>query len=275
MRITTLVFLISISASQAFSQTPSDSSDTKTRKRIPNLSEEIANLTRTALGEGDLRLELWMQYTVTENRRSRSGRIFFSDKDSAFAWTDDVTRPNSFFFKKSPTSPVLTIIPLSNKGNQLTDQVMEAMGFTNHTTPSIEYTSNKDSEETIILGRDCKASTYSGDNANYIMWSARKSDLQKRDRKLLERGLEFWFRNQASKPFISSAIINSGEFPLGYNFESYEFRILDWGFEGDFVLALDKMMINIPGRSLNQVAKEYSEKLESEKLEEEKLEKEN
>ena len=99
------------------------------------------------------------------------------------------------------------------------------------------------------------------------MWTTDKSDLQKLDRKLLERGLEFWFRNQANKPFISSAIINTGEFPLGFNFESYEFRVLEWGFGSDFVIALDKMMINIPGRDLNQVAKEYSEKLEREKQE--------
>ena len=69
------------------------------------------------------------------------------------------------------------------------------------------------------------------------------------------------------KPFISSAIINTGEFPLGFNFESYEFRVLEWGFGSDFVIALDKMMINIPGRDLNQVAKEYSEKLQREKQE--------
>jgi len=267
MRLTIIVFLSFLSATQGFSQTTLDSSDTKTRKRIPNLTEEIANLTRTPLGEGDLRLELWLQYTVTENGRSRSGRILFSEKDSAFAWTDDVTRANSFFFKKSHTSAILTIIPRSNKGTQLTDQVVEAMGFTTKTTPHLEYNKSKGSEETIILGRDCIASTYSLEGENYIMWSAGKSDLQKRDRKLLEKGLEFWFRNQPNKPFISSAIINSGEFPLGFNFESFEFRVLEWGFEGDFVLALDKMMINIPGMDLNQVAKEYSEKLEREKQE--------
>jgi|TARA_B110000093_G_scaffold151152_1_gene165457 hypothetical protein len=144
---------------------------------------------------------------------------------------------------------------------------MEAMGFTNHTIPDIEYTINKDSEETIILGRECIESTYILEDKNYIMWTTDKSDLQKLDRKLLERGLEFWFRNQANKPFISSAIINTGEFPLGFNFESYEFRVLEWGFGSDFVIALDKMMINIPGRDLNQVAKEYSEKLEREKQE--------
>ena len=264
-----IVTLLILNASHGFSQSSSDSSDANTRKRVPNLTEEIENLTRSPLGEGDLRLEFWMQYTVTENGHSRSGRIFFSEKDSAFAWTDDINRPNSFFFKKSHASPILTIIPSNNNGTQLTDEVMQAMGFINNTFPSIEYKSTKDAEETIILGRICKAYTYHLEDQNYTMWTAKKSDLQKRERRLLSTGLEFWFRNQQNKTFISSAIINDGQFPLGFNYQSFEFRVLDWGFESDFVIALDKMMINIPGRDLNQIAKEYSEKLEREKVEQE------
>ena len=62
--------------------TAQDEKDQK-RDKLAELSEEIANLTRTPMGEGDLVLKNWIQYSIEERGRNRYGRIHFSSEDSA------------------------------------------------------------------------------------------------------------------------------------------------------------------------------------------------
>lgn len=86
-----IIFAVSLTFSynaNSLSKEASDTTSTTKRKRVPNLMQEIANLTRTPLGEGDLRLKLWMQYTIEERGGTRSGRVYFSEEDAAIAWID-------------------------------------------------------------------------------------------------------------------------------------------------------------------------------------------
>jgi hypothetical protein len=242
--------------------------ETTTRKRVPNLTEEIANLTRTPLGEGDLRLELWIQYTVEERGRTRSGRIYFSDESTAIAWIDDLARPKSFFFRASPTEPIITVIPSINQGTQLTESMMKAMGFISDSSEQVKYSSGEDAAISQILGRECLGASCESDGKVWTMWTCGKSEIKREERGTVSRGVEIWALNQTTINPIKSAIIEEGAFVLGFDSEGYEFRVLDWGFEGDFVIALDNIMVNVPGRDLNQVAKEYVEELERKKEEE-------
>ena len=53
--------------------------DSAKNDRLNTLSQEIANLTRTPLGEGDLILKQWVQYTINKKGQNRSGIIHFSN----------------------------------------------------------------------------------------------------------------------------------------------------------------------------------------------------
>lgn len=241
-----------------------DSTTVTKRKRIPNLTQEIANLTRSPLGEGDVRLKLWLQYTVEESGRSRSGRVYFSEDRSTLCWIDDLARPKSFFYRESPETPIITVVPFIKQGTQLTESMMKAMGFISEDKELVRYEAEKDS--TIqILGRECHGSVYAKGEEVWTMWTCGKSEFKRDEREAVRRGVGIWASNQTTIDPIKSAIIEEGQFVLGFDKNGYQFRVLDWGLEGDFVIALDEIMVNVPGRDLNLVAKEYVEELERQK----------
>ena len=83
--------------------------DSAKNERLNTLSKEIANLTRTPLGEGDIILKQWVQYTIEKKGQNRSGIIHFSKDDSTVVWLDDVNRKTSFFYRATNSSPIVTI----------------------------------------------------------------------------------------------------------------------------------------------------------------------
>ena len=103
--------------------------DSTKSARLAKLNEEIANLTRTPLGEGDLILKDWVEFTVTERGKKRTGRMQFANNDTSFIWFDNIERSNSYFFRATNSSPINTIIPGVSQGTQLTDEMMVAMGY--------------------------------------------------------------------------------------------------------------------------------------------------
>ena len=76
MRYSLFIILSFCLITQSFAQEDSDNDSLK-NDRLKNLSLEIANLTRTPLGEGDLVLKQWVQFTVEERGKTRSGIISF------------------------------------------------------------------------------------------------------------------------------------------------------------------------------------------------------
>jgi hypothetical protein len=261
-----IAVLLTLSYSpNSLAQVETDTTTTTKRKRVPNLMQEIANLTRTPLGEGDLRLKLWMQYTIEERGGTRSGRVYFSENDPAIAWIDNLSRPKSFFYRASPDSPIVTVVPSIKQGTQLSENMMVAMGFISEEIDPIEYTVNKDAATLDILGRECEGAVYSDASKPMTMWYCGKSEFKREERDVVWRGVGVWARNQTTIEPIKSALIEEGQFVLGFDKADYKFRVLDWGMDGDFVIALDEIMVNVPGRDLNQVAKEYVEDLERQK----------
>ena len=247
--------------------TSQDEKDQKDQKRdkLAELSEEIANLTRTPMGEGDLVLKNWIQYSIEERGRKRYGRIHFSSEDSAVVWFDDIDRPKSYFYRATPTSPIITVIPSINQGTQLTEEMMTTMGYSSEVLEPVVYELKDSADSKDIVARPCKGAV----SENCTMWICPKSELKKDERRALKRGIVIWLSTLAGHSDLKAAVIEDSWNVLGFSEKGYEFEVFDWGFEDNFAVALDKIMVNIPGRTLNQVAKEYYEKhLEEEGKEE-------
>ena len=81
---------------------------------------------------------------------------------------------------------------------------------------------------------------------------------------MLERGIRLIFNNQTRSTFLSSAIVNDSWIPLGFNCDSYQLRIINWGTDGEFKIEQEDLMIKILGLDLNQVAKKYIDDLNKE-----------
>lgn len=248
-----LVLMVALSISNF-----SNSQEEKDQKRdnLAKLNEEIANLTRTPLGEGDLVLKNWIQYSIEERGRKRYGRIHFSSEDSAVVWFDDIDRPKSYFYRATHTSPIITVIPSINQGTQLTEELMTTMGYSSVGIEPVIYELKDDAVSKDIVARPCEGAV----SENCIMWICPKSELKKAERRALKRGVELWLSTLAGHTNLKEAVIKDSWIVLGFSEEGYEFEVFDWGFEDNFVVALDNIMVNIPGRTLNQVAKEYYEK---------------
>ena len=116
-----LLCLISVGC---WAQTDSTKND-----RLRELSTEVANLTRSPLGEGDLILKQWVKISVEERGKTRTGIIRFTEGDSASIWQDDMNRSSSLFYRPSPTAPIVTIVPGIHQGTQLNDDLMAAIGY--------------------------------------------------------------------------------------------------------------------------------------------------
>ena len=246
---------------QSFAQEDANTDSLK-NDRLKGLSIEIANLTRTPLGEGDLILDQWIQFTVEERGITRTGILHFSKEDSAVVWLDDVNR-SSYFYRASPSSPIITVSTKSNQGTQLTEEMMLAMGFIRSDTVITNFHLHEDAPEIEIIGKTCLGATseITEENTDFTtVWVCKKSDLKKNERRLIKRAIEIWCTNQTAHPKIQTAQFEEEWNILGISESGFEFKILDWGTEGDFVIALDQIMVNIPGRDIKQVAKEHHEK---------------
>ena len=260
MRFCTLITILLI-ATQVGAQ--EEKVDSAKNDRLNSLSLEIANLTRTPLGEGDLILKQWVQYTIEEKGRNKTGVIHFSKEDSAVVWLDDVTRSTSFFYRASPTSPIVTISTKSNQGTELTHDMMMAMGYLREDLAPTHYEIHDEAPELEILGRLCTAATseMSEENTDVTtFWVCKKGDLKKEERRMIKRAVDTWCSNQTAHSRIQSSQLQEDWNILGVSEESLDFRVLQWGEEGDFALALDQIMVNVPGRDLKQIAKEYYDK---------------
>lgn len=237
--------------------------DSSKNDRLNTLNQQIANLTRTPLGEGDLILKQWVQYTINKNGQNRSGIIHFSKDNSTVVWLDDINRKTSFFYRATTSSPIVTVSTKSKQGTELTHEMMVAMGFLKEDLKPTKYEILDEAPVLEILGRLCTGATSEITEENTdvtTFWVCKKNELRKEERRILKRAIETWCSNQISYNRIQSAQLSEDWNILGVSEEGLEFRILDWGDEGDFVLALDQIMINLPGRDLKQIAKEHYEK---------------
>ena len=240
-----------------------DSTSTQNR-HLPSMAEEISNLTRSPLGEGTLKFENFVMYTVEENEKSRAGKIYFSEDHEAVVWLEDLNHENNLFFRASPDSPIITIIPSINQGSEISPEMMQALGFSDNIEPTEDYIIDKTSPLETIANSECQPATSMLDESKHTIWVATKKSFKKPDRLMLERGLRFIFKNQTRSPFLSAAITKESWIPLGYNCDNYQFRILNWGLDGDFKLEQGDIMVKILGLDLQQVAKQYVEDREKE-----------
>ena len=229
------------------------------------MAEEIANLTRVPLGEGTLIFENWISFSIEAKGKKRNAKLYFSDDNTAFCWYDDLNNTKSFFFRETPNSPTLTLIPSIKQGTELSPAMMKAMGFTEENGDAVIYKIEKEAESSTIIEFTCKAATTSFEELEYTMWVADIKKIKRSERDMISRGLRFWFSNQSGTSARSAANIEESWIPLGFNFDGYEFRVLDWGTESTFSVVKDDLMINVPGLDLNAVAKKYVEDLNKEK----------
>lgn len=236
--------------------------DSTKNERLNNLSLEIANLTRTPLGEGDVVLNNWVEFSVEQRGETTIGRIHLAKDDSSVVWFDDISRTRSFFYRKTATSLITTVVLSINQGTELTEDMMVAMGYFNDLDPTL-YTMHKDAPVAEILGRECDGASTEITEENTdvtTVWVCSKGDLKKAERTLIRRAVDVWCSTQSKRHRIQSAQLDESWNVLGFSEEDFEFRIVDWGFDDDFAFALDKIMVNTPGRDIKQVAKEYYEK---------------
>ena len=235
-----------------------DSTNTQ-NKKLPSMAEEISNLTRKPLGEGTLKFENIIMYTVEENGKSRAGKIYFSENHEAVVWLEDLNHEENLFFRASQDSPIITITPSINQGAEIAPKMIQALGYSRNIESTEVYIIDKRSPLDTIANSECQPAIAMVDESEHTMWVGAKKSFKKPDRLMLERGIGLIFKNQTRTPFLSSAIIKASWIPLGYNCDSYKFRILNWRLDGDFKLEQGDIMIKILGLDLQQVAKQYLE----------------
>lgn len=251
MRLASLLFLV-----LSFSNTFAQGLDTLSRNdRLKLLAAEVHDLTRQPLGEGDVVFNNWIELSYKKNGVVKISRVLFSDTDSSAAWVDNINDTRSYFFSKSDSPTIYTVIPEIEQGTTLSEDLMKALGYT-EIEKYIDYVPDEKAEEELITGRVC----HPAKDDSTTVWVAKKSELKKAERSIVKRGVKIWASNQTKHSQIRSYRVDEGMFALGFDYDGIEVRVIDFGSEGDFTLALDKIKVNIPGRDLKSIADEQAAK---------------
>ena len=172
--ITSFLFLFLSSLAQ-------DSTATQ-NKNLPSMAEEISNLTRKPLGEGTLKFENFIMYTVEENEKSRAGKIYFSENHEAVVWLEDLNHENNLFFRASQDSPIITITPSINQGAEISPKMMQALGYSVNIESTEVYIIDKKSPLDTIANSECQPAIAMLEESEHTMWVATKNSFKKTDR---------------------------------------------------------------------------------------------
>ena len=155
--------------------TDATAQDTLSRnERLQMLANEIHNLTREPLGEGDLILDHWIDFSFTHNGQTQIDEYTFPLLTVLLAWTEDITNSKSLMFRKHSNSTIYSLTPGTGQGTTLTEELMKAMGYDEIET-RILYEADKKLDPELITGRECLPSV----DDSTTVWIASKSEIKK------------------------------------------------------------------------------------------------
>jgi hypothetical protein len=237
------------------------------------MMEELIRLTQIPLADTPLSFQGHLACNVTRGSRTTVGEIRWESDYGMLMWTDQVDRRGQYSLLKSSDSPLAMLNLENQEGSFMTAQMMEMAGYWSEDGPSTPRTlkTDKKLEPAEVMEHTCTA--YSGKEGKdrVVIWVADASEFKLKPHELeaLRNAFSNWMN------YRPDHVLRNVSLPAGVPLK------LQWGVADEngnlpnamelvtlnvaaqFKLDAPNLWMQVPGRDINQVAKEMKEKAAS------------
>lgn len=237
------------------------------------MMEELVRLTMVPLADEPMDFLGHLAFELEANGQHSVGELRWSPHHDALMWTDAFDGQGDYTVKKDSEAPLAMISMKRNEGAFMSPQMMTLAGYWTDEPPAAPrpLKVDKKSEATPFMGHSCVAYGGKQDKERVRVWVAEADALDMSSTQLKAYRMAFsgWMDSQKS-PVLRNVDVPQG-LPLA----------LEWGTPGDkgalpnvmevvtlnvaatFSLDAPQVWMQVPGRDINQVAKEMKEKAEA------------
>lgn len=239
------------------------------------MMEDLVRLTMVPLAEAPLTFEGNLVYELTSPRGSTMGELRWGNEGDCIMWTDALDKQGLYTIQLDASQPLATLRLMNEEGHFMTPQMMTLAKYwtaegTPHPATRPLKLDRKAAPDT-ILGRACYKHDVKVGKERAILWVAQAEDTAGADANAsLRTAWGHWIRSRVPSDALRGLILPEG-IPMK----------VEWGVpnqEGElphamtvatlnpaasFTLNAPEIFMHVPGRDINEVARELREKEEA------------
>ena len=237
------------------------------------MMEDLIRLTQVPLSEAPLSFQGHLACNVTQGGKTTVGEIRWESEQGILMWTDQLDRQGNYTLVKGPESPLANVSLENQEGAFMSPQMMTMAGYWSEEAPAAPRPLKVDKklESLEVMGHPCVAYSSKEGKDRVVVWVA-DSDAFEFNVDQLDA-----FRNAFSgwMQYRPQTVLRNLTLPAGVPLK------VEWGVADDdgvfpnamevvtlnvaaqFKLDAPNLWMQVPGRDINQVAKEMKEKAAS------------
>ena len=239
------------------------------------MMEELVRLTMVPLADTPLEFEGNMAYELTQNGQTRIGELRWGDDGKRLMWTDALDRKGLYTVQLDPARPLASLTMMNEEGSFLTPDMMKMArywteeGIPHPATRTLKR-NNKASPDT-LLGRPCVRHDAKLGKARASVWVATE-DLNLSDAQLagLRATWSHWLNARAGADELHGLLLPDGlplkvEWGLPNKDKSLPNAItaVTLNAATSYTLNAPEIWMLVPGRDINEVARELRDQREA------------
>jgi hypothetical protein len=245
--------------------------------QIPELSSkgtgaemmtELMRLTMVPLAEEPLAFRGHLAYELTRSGQTSVGEMRWDPEGGALLWTDALDSQGQYTVQLSPSQPLATLALKTNEGIFMTEQMMQMAGYWSEDNEPRGVKAEKNAEPTEVMGKVCTPWSGKEGKSRVTLWMADVSQFNWSESEInaARNATASWLHSQPNTPVLRNLELPAGV-PLkadwGVPAEDgalpFSMQVLTLNPSAPFTLDAANVWMHVPGRDINQVAKEMKE----------------
>lgn len=234
------------------------------------MMEELIRLTQVPLADAPLSFQGHLACNLTQGGRTTVGEIRWEPEQGILMWTDQLDRQGNYTILKGPDSPLATVSMKNQEGAFMSPQMMTMAGHWSEEAPAAPRTlkADKKLEALEVMGHPCLAFSGKEGKDRVVVWVADVDAFELNVDQLdaFRNAFIGWMQYRA-QTVLRNVILPAGV-PLkvewGMADDSgtlpYAMELVTLNAAAQFNLDAPNLWMSVPGRDINQVAKELQEK---------------
>ncbi len=251
-------------ATATWAQTPELRSDVSGAEMMTDLMR----LTMVPLSEEPLEFRGHLAYELSRSGQSSVGELRWDFEGKALMWTDVLNSEGNCTVRLSPATPLATLGLKREEGNFMTEQMMVMAGFWGEDSEPRVLKAEKNAEPTAIMGKECLPWSGKEGKSRVTVWMADVSQFSWSEAEIeaTRNAATSWLH---CRPNASE--LRNLELPAGVPLKAawgmpdeegtlpFSMQVLTLNPSAPFTLDAPNLWMHVPGRDINQVAKEMKE----------------
>lgn len=247
-------------------QTP----DLKTHVSGGEMMEELIRLTQVPLAEEPLHFQGHLACNLSRGARTSVGEIRWAQDHSMLLWTDQVDRHGQYTLRKSADAPLATIHLENREGSYMSPEMMTMAGYWSEEANKAPRTlkADKKLEPMEVMGHPCTAHSGKEGKERVVVWMTDAAGLKLDDTQLeaYREAFAGWMTYRPDKVLRNLALPAGVPLKVEWGVADEDgalpnaMELVTLNAAAQFNLDAPNLWMQVPGRDINQVAKEMQEK---------------